>query len=381
MRIAITTEGVPSNKYPTLGIFAFDQAVALKQAGHEVVILAVDVRSFRRKRELGFNFFKKDGVTVYYYSFPLGVVPIRAIDFFKNYFFNYLIKKVINDYGSLDVVHAHFGLTSGYSTAKACVKRNIKYWVTEHGSNVHAENLSNYAIKKLKFTYENATTVFAVSNSLSNRINDILGIYPVLLPNMLNNVFIEKFNPAIHNAYNFICVAALIPEKRVYFLIEVFINTFKECEGVHLYICGEGIERRLIEKLVENNNMNGQIHLLGCVSRSCIADLLNSMDCFVLPSISETFGVAYLEALSMGVPVIATKCGGPEDFVTIDNGFLIPIDDNNALSDILLKMKSKTCDFDKNQIRESILEKYSQKKIIQTLLSFYSNNRLFSENI
>ena len=51
----------------------------------------------------------------------------------------------------------------------------------------------------------------------------------------------------------------------------------------------------------------------------------------MLVSRSETFGVAYIEALSCGVPVIATRCGGPEGFVHTGNGILVPVDDEEAL--------------------------------------------------
>ena len=54
-----------------------------------------------------------------------------------------------------------------------------------------------------------------------------------------------------------------------------------------------------------------------------IVKVYEECDCFVLPSAGETFGVVYVEAMAAGLPVIATRCGGPEDFVNEDNGILI----------------------------------------------------------
>ena len=59
---------------------------------------------------------------------------------------------------------------------------------------------------------------------------------------------------------------------------------------------------------------------------------------FVLASRTETFGVVYIEALSQGLPVIATRCGGPESIVTSDNGLLVPIENIPELTKALLTL-------------------------------------------
>lgn len=86
-----------------------------------------------------------------------------------------------------------------------------------------------------------------------------------------------------------------------------------------------------------------------------IAEQLSKSDCFVLASQSETFGVAYIEALAMGVPVIATKCGGPEGFVNENNGIMIDVDSESQLIEAMKYMYNNSDKYD----REEILYDYS----------------------
>ena len=74
------------------------------------------------------------------------------------------------------------------------------------------------------------------------------------------------------------------------------------------------------------------------MTRDKIAEILRASDCFVLPSKLETFGVVYIEAMACGVPVNATRCGGPESFVDDWNGALIAINDHEALVNSLKYM-------------------------------------------
>ena len=71
----LLSRGVPTQKYSTYGVFEFDQARALTQAGCKVVFLALDLRSVRRVRKWGFSSFERDGVQVRVLSIPLGNIP------------------------------------------------------------------------------------------------------------------------------------------------------------------------------------------------------------------------------------------------------------------------------------------------------------------
>ena len=123
--------------------------------------------------------------------------------------------------------------------------------------------------------------------------------------------------------------------------------------------------------LIADLGLEKQVVLLGLKSRQEISAYLNGSDVFILASRGETFGVVYIEALLAGLPVIATKCGGPEDFVNDTNGLLIECEDVKGLEDALLRMYEKIDDYDGNKISSDCLQRFSPHAVASALMTVY----------
>jgi len=104
-----------------------------------------------------------------------------------------------------------------------------------------------------------------------------------------------------------------------------------------------------------------------------ISKKLKSSDCFVLASQNETFGVVYIEALACGIPVIATKCGGPEEFVSEENGFLVPVDDIDSLVKAMRDIYENSKNYDREKISKVTAGLFSPNEIANRLLEVYKN--------
>lgn len=90
-----------------------------------------------------------------------------------------------------------------------------------------------------------------------------------------------------------------------------------------IWMCiGDGHLRSVLMEYVWKHDLHDIVMFHGILSPMEIVKVYEECDCFVLPSAGETFGVVYVEAMAAGLPVIATRCGGPEDFVNEDNGIL-----------------------------------------------------------
>lgn len=373
MYILIISRGYPSEKYKMNGIFEFDQAKALTEAGHKVIYAGVDLRSFRRFRKWGYESFLKKGVQVEVLNIPCGRMPKILLDSVRSLAFRRLYMKVKSKYGEPDIIHAHF-LSNGYATSRIFKDNKIPLVMTEHFSFMNKDILEPYLMKIGQYTYPRFDKVIAVSTSLSENIENHFGINSEVIPNIVDT---ENFQYLYENKKNndfiFVSVGSLIEIKGMDLLIRAFSKVFKQNDKVKLYIYGEGPERKKLEEMIQQYNLINQVFLMGLVDRKIIADKMSESDCFVLPSKLETFGVAYIEAMAMGLPVIATFCGGPEDFVTEKNGVLIEKNDVDALAKAMKNMYENIELYDKKNISYTAKEKFDSQMIADRLNKVYKS--------
>ena len=113
------------------------------------------------------------------------------------------------------------------------------------------------------------------------------------------------------------------------------------------------------------------VKLTGQIPNRQLPEMYRSSDCFVLPSDSETFGVVYAEAAAIGLPIIATKCGGPEDIVNVTNGLLVPLNDEKALCEAMGYIYDNIDKYSRKDISEDIRHKFSEEAVSERLFSLY----------
>ena len=314
MYVLIISRGYPTKKYNLNGIFEFDQAKALAKAGIKVVFAAVDVRSIRRWRKWGIEYHKSDGVHVYTINIPAGRVP-QSWKFTLSYMgLNILYKLILKEFGKPDILHAHF-TDIGYIASKLKKQINVPLVITEHSSSIIKHVIEKQLFNTAANAYRQADAVLAVSPALADAIEKNFHIKPLYVPNIVDTDIFSYVPLGANRAFNFVSVGNLIDRKRMDLAIEAFYKVFRDFAHLTLTIFGEGDERPNLEGLIKKYRLENRVVLMGGCSRESIAEKLKECNCFVLASRAETFGVAYIEALACGVPVIATKCGGPEEFV------------------------------------------------------------------
>lgn len=338
MKICLITRNINSDYK---GSFEFDQARALKQSGNEIYVISLDFRSLRRKRKIGLFWDVHEGINVLRCSYPLGRINSKVFYAAGKRLFERAYNAMIQKAGAVDIIHAHF-LETAYVAAlvlKEKLADDTPFIVTEHSSLVNddIENLSADIVSKARYVYPKADRVIAVSDALAEKIKANFNIDCDVVYNVMDtDIFrlTEKREDSDKNGFVFVSAGNLLPNKRMDLMIDCFDRAFKNDGNVSLYIFGDGPERQRLDNIIYKNDMNDRVFLMGRKSRQEIADFYKNADAFVLLSKRETFGVAYVEAMAAGLPVIACRSGGPEGFITHQTGVLTEDRENDIINSL-----------------------------------------------
>ena len=123
MYILIVARNYPKEKEPLLGIFEFDQAKALRNFGHKVVYLSLDLRSIFRKRRLGVYWSVFNEINILNISLPLGKISIVLRYLIGKIALSIYFEEIQKKHGKPDIIHAHF---TGIGVMSVVLKRKLK---------------------------------------------------------------------------------------------------------------------------------------------------------------------------------------------------------------------------------------------------------------
>jgi glycosyltransferase involved in cell wall biosynthesis len=126
--------------------------------------------------------------------------------------------------------------------------------------------------------------------------------------------------------------------KGIYELLEAFKVVLRACPEARLLIAGAGGREGQIAALVETMDERSSISLLGVVERADVPQLMHRATVFAAPSYGEPFGMALLEAMASGIPVVVTDAGGAAHIVDSAGGIKVPVADAAALAAALIEI-------------------------------------------
>jgi glycosyltransferase involved in cell wall biosynthesis len=293
VRILLVSQMYPGPSAPDLGTFVADLERALAERGHEIARAVVDRRGGKERHA----------------ALALKVVA-------KNREFR------------PDVVYAHFLLPAGFLAA---VATRAPLVVTAHGTDV--ENARRHASVRgaTRLTVRRSAAVVAVSDWLRRRLEETVPDARGKTHVIDCGVDLSRFTPRDQaearnrigwgsNGTAFLCVGSLIARKNVLRLARAFE---RRGEGALAFV-GDGPLRPALE------GRQG-IRVVGPVEHDDIPDWIAAADVVCQPSLVEPFGLVTLEAMAAGRPVVATRIGGPPEFVPDGAGALVDPEDEDAL--------------------------------------------------
>ena len=380
MKVIFVTRGWPTASDPMLGNFESVQAKALAKRGIDVTVL------FLRRKSFTHIFSSKvivkeeyDGITVLSKIVLLTEIPKvsvtknNSIDLrLRQRAFCQLYEYYQKTNGDADIIHAHF-INQASDCKMVLDKYHIPFVITEHWSKMNYTSLDKRIIS-LTAGYRWADKVICVSQALAGSLKEKLGVESVVIHNMVSDNFFQQkeSQPATkdHKIIKFVSVGSLIGGKGYDLIIRALRNCrhLNECQ---VSIIGGGPEEANLKTMIEDNQLQDKVSLLGKKTPEEVSALMASSDCFILTSRRETFGIVYIEAMAKGKPVIATICGGPESFVNESNGILIPTEDVEATSKAIDYMVENVDKYDNAAIRQYCHNNFSEEAISQKIISVY----------
>jgi glycosyltransferase involved in cell wall biosynthesis len=348
-----------------------DQALALQAAGRRVAILAPDIyttRDLRRgkapsgRRAVAVE---ADGVAVYRRSRFVAAPRLP----YRNALAWTLCglrsgRHYIAENGAPDLIHAHGCLNAGVLAAALGARHAIPFVLSEHSPGFAQSRLRWWERDLVRRVIRRAHRCTAVSPHL---VALLQAQYPgsrwAYLPNVLGEDFLGASGAAPPTVggptpFVFVCVARMSPEKGHGPLIEAFAAAFGGDPEVRLRLVGDGPARPMIEALGARLGVERQIELVGALPPEAVPEALVSADAFVLASPLETFGVAVIEALASGLPVVCTASGGPDHLIDPSNGLLTAVGDGAGLRDALRRMRRRAAEYDRATIRADAIRRF-----------------------
>lgn len=378
MHVLILPSFYPEETNPMSGIFFQKQAEAVADSVDKLGVVYVEQKSLRKvfpdflKNRYQFSSglnkrcinYRLHGISLLN-QYPVGTRIWRFL-------MNQLAEKYIRENGVPDIIHAHNTFYAGFVAFELSKKYGIPYIITEHSSGFLMNVYNQKQLAQSGDIIKNAKYILAVSKKLALTLEDEYDRKPIVVPNIVDtSLFVPGPPGQDREVFKFISVGNLLANKGHSFLISSFVSAFSKEDHVALVICGGGPEEAELTSLISHWQREGQIILRGKLNQGELVKEYQQSDCLILPSENETFGVVLIEALSCGLPVIATMSGGPEDIVNKENGILVHYGDVAEMSKAMNEMMDGYNGFDKNIIRKNIVSNYSNTIVVSTLKELY----------
>jgi glycosyltransferase involved in cell wall biosynthesis len=239
---------------------------------------------------------------------------------------------------AIDHVHNHIGDQSGTVTMLAANLAGIGYSITFHGWPVFFDaKYSRIKEKVLGAKFTRAISYFCRSQLLMfSGLDD-----PTRIKVIHCGLNVEKYvyRPPKEQLKRIFCAARLSPEKGHAFLIYAVRYLLDRGHELELGLAGDGPSKRQLAALAAELAISDRVHFLGYLTEDEVIHELQKSDLFVLPSFVEGLPVSAMEAMAVGVPVIATNIAGTSELIEDGKtGLLVRPSDSQALADAIIRM-------------------------------------------
>ncbi|MBE8564347.1 glycosyltransferase [Vibrio sp. OPT20] len=377
MHILVLPSWYPNFYKPALGSFFKQQAELLQRKGNVVGVIAIqpiNIKTIFEHKKLSFfkGFDESEIIPTFKHQY-LEVPKIHSVkEGYKLWVFKKWFKKYVLKHGWPDIIHLHSFL-NGELARWIKNEYGIPFVVTEHYTGF-ARGALNISQKNMaqKVFYDSSVAI-AVSNEFSKLLEGSYNLPFQYIPNIVDTEVFKLKNKSSCDSFVFTNIAYFHKKKNQLELVRAFALAFADNNRVKLNIVGGGSEYKNLCSLVKDLNLESQVTIKGSATKNEVIDILRNSDAFVLSSEFETFGVVIIEAMSCGLPCIATKCGGPESIITSENLGILCEKNRESLSSSMLSLYENYSYYSPENIRRHVKENFSEDAVYSKLINVYSS--------
>ena len=293
-------------------------------------------------------------------------------------------QRVIDSSGKPDLIQLNVTMPAGIGARYLSAKYAIPYIVNEGWSGYYPED-GNYKGFLLKhFTRKiiaDARVVMPVSETLkSAMLNHHLPGKYVVVPNAVDETLFKPSHKKSTETTTILHISSLNDtEKNVSGIIRAFAKAAKINEALELTIVGEGDNLQALKTLANQSGIDARTHFKGRVMGQALVNEINNHDGLLMFSNYETFGITLIEALACEKPVITAISGGVSNLITPDLGFVVPRNNETALTETILAFAAEKNRFNGPALRKFVTDRFTLTRVASQLSEIYAS--VLSEQI
>jgi glycosyltransferase involved in cell wall biosynthesis len=376
--VLILTPWYPTPDLPHRGIFVADQARALAGAGVPVTVLHSDARPFAIRGTTVWPARAEAGVAVLQATRPAYLPRLEAAYAHTSRRLTDRLLARMPAGTRYDVLHAHVSYPTGAIAVELGRRWRLPVVITEHFAPFTQLIARPLARRRALWALGQADAAVAVSSALARDMAAAGLQRPVeVVPNVVD---VSQFQPRPMpplGPLKVIAIGSLIERKNPVTILEAAARFAAERAelGVRVTFVGSGPLESQLREQAQALGLADRVAFTGDLPRPDVARELAAHHLLAVASTSETFSVVAAEALASGRPVVTTRCGGPEDFVTPEVGEMVPIGDPGAMGAAWSRWADRLPGIDPRRIANLAESRFGPDRVAQLLLDLYDRCR------
>jgi len=376
MKILFIPTIYPSKKNPVKGIFIKEHAKATSLYNEIVVLYNENCEKNMKRMWKIISDEKEDGIRTIRIKTKKSLIPKTT---YILYIWSIIstFRKLLKENWRPDIIHVHI-FSAGIPAIILGKIYKIPIVITEHWSGFPRKILKNFNLLKARFIMNKANAILPVSKYLEQNIKNY-GIknYFQIIPNVINNKIFFPLNKKVNNENRkrILFVGLLTHVKGIFYLFKALFELKKKRQDFILDVVGDGENRHECEKLIQKLGLQKIVKLHGLKTKEKVANFMKNCDFFVQPSLYETFGITFIEAMACGKPIVTTNIPVLKEKINKEKGILVPPKDINALKKAIDYMLDHYQNYSAEKISQYTKNNFSYKIVGEKIDKIYKQLR------